>query len=91
MLALKVTDARATMAVYRTVQKEWEAKLRGSSAKKVKKLKVAGEIQLDTVNGGSKRLPRTKNGKAGNTKGSLGLSQTLGREADWWTSTTIDR
>lgn len=89
--ASKVTDARATMAVYRTVQKEWEAKLRGSSTKKAKKLKAAGEIQLDTVNGGSNSLRRTKAGKAGNSKGSLGLSQTISRETDWWTSSTIDR
>ena len=79
------------MAVYRTVQKEWEAKLRGASTKKVKKLKQAGEIQLDTVNGGSKPAPRSKAGKAGNVKGSLSLSQTIGRESDWWSSSTIDR
>lgn len=78
------------MAVYRTVQKEWEAKLRGANTKKTKKLKVASEIQLDTVNGGTKAAPRAKSGKAGSSKGSLGLSQTLGRETNWWSSTTID-
>lgn len=79
------------MAVYRTVQKEWEAKLRGANTKKVKKLKEAGEIQLDTVNGGSKPGPRPKVGKAGNVKGSLSLSQTISRETNWWSSSTIDR
>lgn len=78
------------MAVYRTVQKEWEAKIRGASTKKTKKLKVATEIQLDTVNGGSRPGPKTKAGKAGNTKGSLSLSQTISRETDWWASGTID-
>ena len=78
------------MAVYRTVQKEWEAKIRGANTKKTKKLKVASEIQLDTVNGGSKPGPKSKIGKAGNTKGSLSLSQTLTRETNWWTSGTID-
>lgn len=89
-LAQQVTDARATMAVYRTVQKEWEAKLRGANSKKAKKLKTAVEIQLDTVNGGSSNTRRAKAGKAGNSKGSLGLSQTIGRETDWWNSSSID-
>merc|ERR1712093_648885 len=40
-----VTDARATMAIYRTVQKDWEAKLRGAT-KGPKKLKLAKEATL---------------------------------------------
>ena len=79
------------MAVYRTVQKEWEAKLRGAGTKKPKKVKVAGDITLDTVNGGTKSAPRAKNGKAGSSKGSLSLSQTISRETNWWSSSTIDR
>lgn len=91
----QVTDARATMAIYRTVQKEWEAKLRGSSSSKpAKKPKIssapASSIKADgDVGKVMVKKKATKSGKAGNVKGSLGISQTIAREGDWWSADTV--
>jgi hypothetical protein len=80
------------MAIYRTVHKEWEAKLRSAgNGKKAKKVKVASDASIDISGNDRKPMPRATSGKAGNVKGSLSLSQTLTRETDWWTSGTIDR
>ena len=89
------------MAIYRTVQKGWEAKLQGAT--KVKKLKLAKDAISTIKNGnannaGDKGEPqrksggsRAKGGPAAGGKGtSLGLAATLSREKDWWSSGILD-
>lgn len=83
------------MAIYRSVQKDWEATLKGAN-RKAKKLKVAPESGSASIeetasakarkNGG----PAVKGGPAPRSRGSLGLAATLAKEKDWWLSGTLD-
>jgi len=93
-----VTDARATMAIYRTVQKDWEAKLRGAT-KGPKKLKLAKEADSDPSPASDGKPRHRKEGGArvkggpgggGSRKASLGLAATLSREKDWWSAGTLN-
>lgn len=83
------------MAIYRSVQKDWEATLKGVN-RKTKKLKAAPEnadvdpaapaIRGPRKNGG----PAVKGGPAPRGRGSLGLAATLAKEKDWWSSGTLE-
>lgn len=87
------------MAIYRSVQKDWEATLKGAN-RKTKKLKIAKEN--DGGRGGSEASekpagghrknggPAAKGGPAPRGRGSLGLAATLAKEKDWWSSGTLD-
>ena len=90
-----VTDARATMAIYRSVQKDWESTLRGHSANKKAKLKVANKEVGDMPASGSSSKgrrnegPRMKGGPAPRGNGTLGLASTISKQRDWWSSGTL--
>lgn len=83
------------MAIYRTVQKEWEEKLRAGKPKKIKKLEMAKE---STASKSTDKTVRKEGGakvKGGpgvvrKGGGSLGLAATLSKEKDWWSSGTLD-
>lgn len=85
------------MAIYRTVQRDWEAKLKGSS-KGSKKLKVAKEVDSSSVRSEGTKAHRKEGGArvkggpgGGARKATLGLAATLSREKkDWWSSGTIN-
>lgn len=85
------------MAIYRSVQKDWEATLKGAN-RKTKKLRIASENgsvaseKAAEVSKGTRKNggPAVKGGPAPRGRGSLGLAATLAKEKDWWSSGTLN-
>ena len=93
------------MAIYRHVQKQWEASLKSGTTSNVQKQKKVSQIvpaQADASAGPASihspaksasrpDKPRVKGGPLGAGRhSSLGLAATIAKQKDWWSSGTID-